>query len=112
MDNTDDPDRLTTDDPHHLRQYLVRAVKAYLCVLCWFAIAAGLLMYGPPSVNVSPSADGFLAAIFGFMLSAGSATVLTIVLAVGVLAGIDRIWSAKEQDGTTAPDGVEDESHV
>lgn len=112
MDNTDDPDRLTTDDPHHLRQYLVRAVKAYLCVLCWFAIAAGLLMYGPPSVNVSPSADGFLAVITGVVLTGGTATLLTIILAVVVLAGIDWIRNAEEQDGTTAPDSVEDESHV
>jgi hypothetical protein len=112
MANSKNHDHLSTDDPHHLRQYLVRAVKAYFCVLCWFAIAAGLLMYGPPAVSVSPDADGVVGVIFGVMLSAGSATVLTIVLAVGVLAGIDRIRRSGEQDEPDATDGVEDETHA
>jgi hypothetical protein len=105
-------EHLSTDDAHHLRQYLVRAAKAYLCVSGWVGIFALLLMHGPPAVSVSPGVDGVVAVIFGVMLSAGIATVLTIVLAVGVLAGSDWIRSGREQDEPDATDGMEDETHV
>jgi hypothetical protein len=114
MDSSDDHDRLTTAEPHHLRRYVVRAAKAYLCVSGWFGIFALLLMYGPPAMSVSsapPTPNGIVTVIIGIGLSTGTATVLTIVLAVGVLALMD--WkhgqSADEQDGTG---GMEDESHV
>lgn len=112
MANSKNHDYLSTDDPHHLRQYLVRAAKAYLCVLCWFAIAAGLLMYGPPAVSLSSGADRVVGVIFGVMLSAGIATILTIVFAAGVLAGIDRVRRSGEQDEPDAADGMEDETHA
>jgi hypothetical protein len=99
---SDDHD-LTTADAHHLRRYLVRAAKAYLCVVCWFGLCAGLLAYGPPAMSVPsapPHPSGIAAVIFGVGLSAGTATVLTIVLAVGVVGLIDRQRSqnAEEQD--------------
>jgi hypothetical protein len=102
-DRRNPTDYLTTNDAHHLRRYIVRAAKAYLCMLCWFALCAGFLAYGPPAMSVPtiPShPSGIVAAIFGVGLSAGTATVLTIVLAVGVLAGIDRgrNQSVTEQD--------------
>lgn len=117
MDSSDDHDRLTTADSHHLRRYLVRAAKAYLCVTCWFALCAVLLLYGPPAMSVPSDpthANGIVAAIFGVVLSAGAATFLTIVLAA--IAVDLRDWkrrqSAEKQDGADAHDGIEDESHV
>jgi hypothetical protein len=120
MGSSDGHDYLTTDDPHHLRRYIVRAAKAYLCAACWFGLWAVLLMYGPPALSV-PSrpthADGAVAAIVGMVLSGGVATVLTIVLAVVVVAGTDwiRHRSVGEQegtDGTDVADSVEEDTHA
>lgn len=117
MGSRGDHDYLTTADPHHLRRYLARAAKAYLCVVCWTALCAGLLAYGPPAMNVSsapPHPNGTVAAIFGVVLSAGAATFLTIVLAVVAVGLSDwkRSQSAEKQDRADAHDGMEDESHV
>lgn len=98
-----DHDHLTTADPHHLRRYLARAAKAYLCVACWFALWAVLVLYGPPAMSVPSDpthASRAVPAIFSIMLSGSAAGVLTIVLVVGVLAGIGRRrnHSIAEQD--------------
>jgi hypothetical protein len=107
MTNRSDDHDLTTADAHHLRRYIIRAAKAYLCVVCWFGLCAGFLAYGPPAMSVPsapPHPSGIVAVIFGVGLSAGTATVLTIVLAVSVVALIDRqrSQSAGEQDETDA----------
>jgi hypothetical protein len=104
-----------------LREYGIRAAKAFLCVVCWTGIVAALLIYGPPAMSV-PTTSGALRttevvdATFGILLSAGTGTFLTIVLAVSVLVSIDRQHgqSADEQNqsGPDTTDSVEDETYV
>lgn len=110
-------DHLTTADSHHLQRYLVRAGKVYLCVVCWVALCAGFLAYGPPAMSVPsapPHPNGSVAATFGVVLSAGAAAFLTIVLAVVAAASIDwmRDQNAEKQDEADVHDGMNDESHV
>lgn len=115
MANNGKHEHLSTDDAHHLRQYLVRATKAYLCVLCWFGIVALLLMDGPAPLSVPSGpthASGVVAVVTGVMLSGGLATILTIGLAVGVVAGIARIRRSGEQNEPDATDGMEDETRA
>ena len=112
---------LSDDGQPRLCQYLVRAAKAYLCVCCWTSIVVFLVLYGPPAMKV-PTSPGTLRAgevvdaIFGAVLSGGTATVLTIVLAVVAVAGIDRIWSQSADEQTQSPpdatDSMEDETHA
>jgi hypothetical protein len=93
-----------------LREYAIRAAKAYLCVVCWAGTVAVLLLYGPPAMSV-PTVSGTLRAgeavdaAFGILLSAGTGTLLTIVVVVGVLAYTDR----QQHD---EPDNREDETHA
>ena len=116
---SDDRPYLSDDGQPLLRQYLVRAAKAYLCVGCWFGLWALLFLYGPSafSVPTGPTrTTGVMATMSAVVLSAGVATVLTIVLAVVVVAGIVRIrdQSADEQDQSApdATDSMEDETHA
>ena len=112
---------LSDDGQPRLRQYLVRAAKAYLCICCWISIMVFLLLYGPPAMKV-PTSPGALRtgevvdAIFGVVLSGGTATVLTIVLAVGVVVAIDRIRSQSADEQNQSPpdatDSMEDETHA
>jgi hypothetical protein len=102
----------------HLREYVVRAAKAYLCVTCWTGIVAALLLYGPPAMSL-PSISGGVRTVeavdaaFGILLSAGTGTFLTIVVIVGALTyiGRQRGQSAdrQQQEGT---DSAEDETHA
>ena len=119
MDSSDDRSYLSHDGQPRVRQYLVRAAKAYLCVGCWLGLCALLLLYGPSafSVPTGPThTTGVMAAMSGLVLSAGVATILTIVFAGIVLAAIDRRrnQSADEQN-QSAPDptdSMEDETHA
>ncbi|EMA56456.1 hypothetical protein [Halococcus thailandensis] len=111
---------LSPDGQPLIRQYLIRAAKAYLCVGCWFGVCALLLLYGPAALSVPTDparATGVMAAVSGVVLSAGVATVLTIVLAVGTVAVIDRrrrnqSANEQEQSAPDAPDSMEDETHA
>jgi membrane glycosyltransferase len=114
MGSSDGHDRLTTDEPHHLRRYLIRAAKVYLSVSAWFGIFALLLAYGPPAMSVANGATypaGIVTWVFAVLLSGGAATVLTIILGVFVLSAIgwNRNQSAESQDDTET---MEDESHA
>jgi uncharacterized membrane protein len=114
MGSRSDHDHLTTDAPHHLRQYLKRAAKVYLCVSGWVGIFALLLIHGPPAMSMASGATypaSIVGGLFAVLLSAGSATVLTIILSVFVLSAIgwQRNQTAESQDDT---DTMEDESHA
>ena len=117
--STDDrPYRSPNGEPL-VRRYLIRAVKAYLCVGCWFGVCALLLLYGPAilSVPTDPArANGVMPAMSGVVLSAGVATGLTILLVIGTVAVIDqrRTQNADEQNQSPpdAPDSMEDETHA
>jgi hypothetical protein len=121
MDSGDDPAPRALPGDLRLHEYVVRAAKASLCVVCWAGIVAVLLIYGPPAMSVPTISGGLhtvevVDAAFGILLSAGTGTFLTIILAVGVLAYSDRQHgqSADEQSqsGPDATDSVEDESHA
>jgi hypothetical protein len=102
----------------HLREYAIRAAKAYLCVTCWTGIVAALLLYGPPAMSL-PTMSGGLRTVeavdvaFGILLSAGTGTFLTIVVIVGALMYIGRQYDQnadqQQQEGT---DSTEDETHA
>ena len=116
---TDDRPYLSPDGEPLVRQYLLRAVKAYICVGCWFGVCALLLLYGPAALRVPTDparANGVMPAMSGVVLSAGVATVLTILLAVGTVAVINRrrTQNADEQNQSApdAPDSMEDETHA
>lgn len=114
MDSSTDRNYLTTDEPHHLRRYLKRALKAYLCISGWVGIFALLLTYGPPAMSVTSGATyptSIIGGLFAVLLSAGAATVLTIILGVFVLSAIgwNRNQSAESQDDTETMD---DKSHA
>ena len=117
MDSGDDHAPTPTGDLH-LREYVVRATKAYLCVACWAGTVAVLLLYGPPAMSV-PTASGTLRtgeavdAAFGILLSVGTGTLLTIVVVVGVLAYIDRQHDqSPDRQQHDEPDNREDETHA
>lgn len=117
--STDHRPYLSSDGEPLVWRYLIRALKAYLCVGCWFGVCALLLLYGPAalSVPIDPArANGIMTAMSGVVLSAGVATILTILLAVGTVAVIDhrRTQNADEQEQSTpdAPDSKEDETHA
>lgn len=100
------------------REYAVRAAKASLIVACWAGIAAALLIYGPPAMSV-PTASGPLHAgeavdaAFGILLSAGTATFLTIILVVGVLAYTSRQRPQNaDRQHHEAADSTENETHA
>ena len=106
----------------HVREYAVRAVKAYLCVACWAGIVAVLLTYGPPAMTVSTASESLHAseavdAGFAILLSAGTATFLTIILVVGVLTYLDRQHAQstdqhQHQQHEKTTDNTEDETHA
>jgi hypothetical protein len=116
MDSSDDRAPATGD--LHLREYAVRAAKAYLCVTCWAGIVAVLLLYGPPPMSL-PSISGGVRTVeavdaaFGILLSAGTGTFLTIVAILSALACIGRQHGQsadrQHQEGT---DSTEDETHA
>jgi hypothetical protein len=116
MGSSDDHAPATGD--LHLREYAIRAAKAYLCVTCWAGIVAVLLLYGPPAMSL-PSISGGVRtveavdAVFGILLSAGTGTFLTIVVIVGALTyiGRQRGRSADRQQ-QEATDSTEDETHA
>ena len=120
MGSSNDRPYLSPDDKPLVRQYLIRAAKAYLCVGCWFGVCALLLLYGPAALSVPTDptrTSGVMAAMGGIVLSAGVATVLTIALAVGTVAVIDhrrRNQNADEQEQSASdvPDSMEDETHA
>lgn len=100
------------------REYAVRAAKASIFVVCWAGIAAVLLIYGPPAMSVPTAsgplhAGGTVDAAFGILLSAGTATFLTIILVVGVLAYTDRQRAqSDDRQRHEAADSTEDETHA
>ena len=117
MDSGDDHTPTPTGDLR-LREYVVRAAKAYLCVACWAGIVAVLLLYGPPAMSV-PTVSGTLRtgeavdAAFGILLSAGTGTLLTIVVVVGVLVSIGRQHGqSADRQQHDEPDNREDETHA
>lgn len=84
------------------RRHTIRIAKALLCALCWVGLSAVLLVYGPPALSVSGEPTHVfevVAAGFSIALSAGTAVVLTILLAVGVLAASDWIRRVTQQNG-------------
>jgi hypothetical protein len=101
-----------------LREYVVRAAKAYLCVTCWASIVAVLLLYGPPAMSLPNISGGVrtveaVDAAFGILLSAGTGTFLSIIVIVGALTyiGRQRGQSAdREQQERTG--SAEDETHA
>jgi hypothetical protein len=117
MGSSDDPAPAPTGDLH-LREYAIRAAKAYLCVTCWTGIVAALLLYGPPAMSL-PSISGGVRTVeavdaaFGILLSTGTGTFLTIVVIVGALTYVSRQHGRnadqQQQEGT---DGTEDETHA
>ena len=115
MGSSSDHPYLSPDDQPLVRQYLIRAAKAYLCVGCWFGVCALLLLYGPAALRVPTDparATGVMAAITGVVLSAGVATVLTIALAGGTVTVIDHRRSRNDEQEQSAPDSMEDETHA
>jgi hypothetical protein len=121
MDSGDDHAQPSPAGDLRLRQYVIRAAKAYLCVVCWAGIVAALLIYGPPAMSV-PTISGTLHAgeavdaAFGILLSAGTGTFLTIVLILGILAHVDGYHSQdteeQDQSDSDATGSVEDETHA
>jgi hypothetical protein len=116
---TSEGDRPGADGSHSLQRYGIWAAKGSLCVLCWVGLWVTLVMYGPPAVSVPlspglPSPTGVVPAVFGILLAAGFATILTIVLGVFVLASIgwNRDRGAGDEDQTTpnASDALEEGS--
>jgi hypothetical protein len=114
MDSRDERPYWSSDGQPRFRRYIVQATKGILCVSGWFGIFALLLLYGPPAMSASSGATypiSIVAGIFAVLLSAGAATVLTIILAVFVLSviGWNRNQTAESNDDT---DAMEEESHV
>jgi hypothetical protein len=124
---TDQHSRASTENSSYLREYAIRAVKAYLCAACWFGLWMVLLVVGPAVMSVPtvtgpgppyPSAPWIIAGrvVLGGVVAAG----LTLGLAVLVLTGISRHRNRRsgKQDESSAsetsdaPDAVEGESHV
>jgi hypothetical protein len=102
----------------YVREYVIHAAKACLCVACWTVIVAVLLIYGPPAMSLPTISGGLrmvevVDAAFGILLSAGTGTFLTIVFAVGALTSIDRQHNQnadRQQHDET--ESTEDETHV
>ena len=101
-----------------LREYAVRAAKAYLCVTCWAGIVAALLLYRPSAMSLPTMSGGLrtveaVDAVFAILLSAGTGTFLTIVVIVATLTYVgrqhDQSADRQQQDGT---ESTEDQTHA
>jgi hypothetical protein len=118
---TEQRSQASIEKPRYLREYVLRAVKAYLCAACWFGLWMVLLVFGPTVVSV-PTATGpgppYPPApwiIAGRVVLAGVvAAGLILVLAALALAGISRHRNrrSEQQDEPADPDTVEGESHA
>lgn len=114
MDSRDERLYWSSDGQPHLRRYIVQATKAVLCVSGWFGIFALLLLYGPPAMSVADkivSPLGIVTGAFAVLLSGGTATILTIILSLFVLAAVG--WNRDQNDNQhDESETIEDESHV
>lgn len=112
---SDDHEHLPSTGRPRVQQYALWAAKASLCIVCWVSIWALLVLYGPPAVSV-PSvpthAPAIVAATFGMVFATGLATVLTIIISVGIGILVALGWhhnqNLGEQDGTDVADAVGD----
>jgi hypothetical protein len=114
MDSRDERPYWSSDGQPRLRRYVLQATKGVLCVSGWVGIFALLLVYGPPAMNVAsrmPYPVSIITTAFAIVLSAGAATLLTIILGVFALGlcGWNRDRRAENHDEAETR---EDESHA
>lgn len=116
MDSGDDHAPAPTGDLR-LREYAIRAAKAYLCVACWAGTVAVLLLYGPPAMSV-PSVSGTLRTgeavdtAFGILLSVGTGTFVTIVVVIALMHIGRQHGQSTNRQQQEATDSTEDETHA
>jgi membrane glycosyltransferase len=114
MDSRDERPYWSSDGQPCLRRYVLQAMKGVLCVSGWVGIFALLLAHGPPAMsmtNGAPYPFSIITGIFAVLLSAGTATLFTIILGVFVLGAIG--WNRNRSSGTPdETETTEDETHA